>query len=240
MALAPTSVYLPVEIFEKFVSFVCISQLLALSDTNNMFNALVILEIKRRFRKLNALTLKKGFTLEHSPICIYLTEMNSTTCKAEEGANEINIFGISYILKFLRLMGSDVMFIVCNFKEATQEQAHLIVSSINENCPNLRNLAFGNLSFDLNNSLKKPFLNVRYILFQQCLLSGRICQINTVFPNVHEITIYDDNTIIDIGKFFTKFNSLTNMEIYGKSMHILDAILIQILNPDAKVVYISV
>lgn len=183
MELEPTPVF-PVEIFEHLVSVSCFSQLLALRDVNFMFKALVITEIQRRFKRMNALVSKAGLSPEDTPVIVYLINLNSTECKAKEGENGITISGTSFILKFLRLVGSNIKHIVCNLSGATEEQTCTFFSHINENCPNLVRIVINSLQFDLKDSLKNPFINVQYILFKHSRVSGRLFQFDEYFPNV--------------------------------------------------------
>lgn len=225
----------PVEMFEHLISVCCFSQLLWLSDVNNLFRALILTEVSRRLERMRKIMVKKGLDLNVVPICFYLSDFNSDICKVEQNDNEVRITGTSFILKFLRLFGSEIKYIVFDFFGATEEQIDIVFSCAREYCPNLTRMVFGNLDYDLR--IENPFTNVEFIFFQQCRLYDHLCDIKSHFPNVKDITISDDNRFESLDKVIVFYNGLEKMEIYSTSIDIVNAVFLQILNPDVEITF---
>lgn len=165
--------------------------------------------MNRRLRKLKETTIKKGFPVDIFPICFYLTDFDSDFCDVKQNDNEINITVMSLILKFLRLFGNEVKYVVCDFFGATEEQALVVFSNVNQNCISLNRLAFGNLNYDLEFALKKSFENITYVFFQRCILFERLCQLKTYFPNVREIIFSEENRFESLDKLIISYGFLT-------------------------------
>lgn len=233
------ALYLPVEMFEYIMSVSCLSQLLNLTEVHATFKILVMLEIKRRLKRMNNLIKKKGFSVSHFPICFYLGDYNNKNCGAIQGFNDINITGISFVLKFLELFGGYIKYLVCDFCGASEEQANIVFSSVGKYCINLNQIAFGNLNSSLKNSLKKPFENVEYVFIQYCRLYDRLCRLNKYFPNVKEIVFSEKNKFENIDNVLVHYKSLETMEICCGTMDIVNSVFLQLLNPKAEIFYTS-
>lgn len=228
---------LPVEMYENIVSVSGFSQLLELSDVNSLFRSLVITEVKRRLKKMKEATVQKGLDVNIFPICFYLTEFNDDFGSVKQNVNEIKISGRSFILKFLRLFGTEMKYVVCDFFGATEEQACTIFSHVGQYCLGLNRLAFGNLNYDLDISLERTFENVTYIFFQRCKLYAQLCDLKNYFPNAKEIVFSEENRFENIDKMIVNYGYLERFEICSASMDVINAIFLQILNPDAEVSY---
>lgn len=227
----------PVEIFEYLMSVSCLSQLLALTEVNNMFKILAMSMIKKHLKKMNELVSSKGLSIDEFPITFFLNSFNSEFCKARLNFNELNIVGMSFILKILRLFGSQIKHLVCDFCGASEKQANAVFSYVSIYCSDINHIAFGNLNCSLKYSLERPFENVEYLFIQHCRLYDRLCKLNKYFPKVKEIFFSEKNKFENIDNVLVHYNSLKKVEICRGTTDIINAVFLQLLNPNAEVFY---
>lgn len=228
---------LPVEMIEYIISVCCLSQLLDLCNVHSMLEYLVTLEVKKRLKNITRSIIKKGFSTKEFPICFYLGKFNSNDCGARSESNEINIYGMNFVLTFLKLFGSHIEYVVCDFCGANEEQANLVFSHVNKYCTKLNRIAFGNLNHSLRNSFERPFENVTYVFIQYCRLYDRLCELNTYFPKVEEIIFSEKNKFENVDNVLVHYAHLKKAEICSGSLDIINSVFLQLLHPNATIFY---
>lgn len=229
----PDVPFLPIEMLIHIISVSCLTQLLELSEVNLMLHKLVDFEIRKRLNRLKVITVQKGSSPKNEPICFFLTEFSSETCQAKVKDNEIMICGKSLILKFLRLFGNEIEFIIFNCSYASEVDVNTVFKQVVNFCPNLNYLTFGNLRHSLANSLLRPLEKVQLIFFQYCVLWDKLCELDVYFPNVRTITFSEMNVYEDGDKLIRHYARLEKFEACEASLNLLDVFFLQLLNPQA-------
>lgn len=237
IAIEPKYSQIRLEAFEKMVSVCGLRQLLHLSSISSKFKSLVMTEFSLRMQRKKEVLIEKGLSVNIFPVCFYLTDFSNKSCKIEELENEIRITGMNFIVKFLKLFGNQVKYVVCDFFGATSRQANTVFSCINEYCYNLNRIACGNLKSSLKISLKRSFENVTDVFFQRCDLRNKLCNINKYFPNVKEIHFSENNTFENLCDIIVKYKFLERIEICSNSMDHESAMTLQVYNPDLEIEY---
>lgn len=230
---------LPVEMHEHLISVCSFYQLLCLSDVSLWYRTLVIAEVIKRLNKFKETIIKNGFRVDFIPICYYLTEFDSDFCEVKQNDNNVTFSGIHLILKFIRLFGHEIEYVVCDFHGASKEQACTVFSYVSQYCSGLKRLAFGNLNYDLGISLEKPFETVTYVFFQRCMLHDQLCHLKALFPNVKEIVFSEENRFESLDEIIVVYGSLERFEICSASIDVVNGIFLQLLNPEAEVSFFS-
>lgn len=232
-----SNIALPTEMFEHLISLCCLTQVLNLSDINTTFKSLVVREVLRRLKRMNDVSVKKGFPVDIFPICFFLTDFHSKDCKIAVRENKLKISGTALILKFIRLFGDKMKYIVLSFSGSSEEQANTVFSSVNKNCYNLEILAFGCLDYDLERSLVKPFVKATTVFFQYSRIHNKLCDLNKYFPSLKDLTFSETNFFQSFNQILCRYVHLEKLEICVNSMNLVDAVFLQILNPTTEVIY---
>lgn len=213
-----------------------LTKLMHLSTISNMFERLFIEETRRRIQQMKNVTIAKGLLPHTSPVCFHFTNFSAKLCEIQENSNELKISGLRFINRFLKLFGKEINYIICDFFECNEKQANSIFFTVNQTCINLNHLALGNLKFSLRSSLLKSFENTTNILFQNCVLKNKLCNISKYFPNIKEIIFSENTSFENLDRIFASYKFLEKIEIYCDSLDELDANSIQILNPEAEII----
>lgn len=229
----PDVPFLPIEMFIHIISVCCLTQLLELSELNLMLHKLVEFEIRKRLNRLKVITVQKGSSSKNEPICFFLTDFFSDIGEAKIKDNEIVISGKSLILKFLRLFGNEMEFVIFNCSYASEVDVNIVFKQVVKFCPNLNYIVFGNLRHSLDNSLVRPLEKVQKIFFQYCILWDKLCELDVYFPNVKAITFSEMNIYEDGDSMIKHYANLEKFEACEASFNLLDVFFLQLLNPQA-------
>lgn len=208
---------MPSLVLLNLISLLSINDIVILSDRNRWLNQNIIGHPE--MRRIGGVT-------------IYLRNFSHQVNNIHEcEVCEIEITGITYMLKFLRLFGEKIKSLDLNCVDSTEIQVIAVFNYINRFCFNLEKLRLSNLTHSIGRSLKRPFDSVKKLIFLNCTFSHRLNNINLWFPSVLSISFLGKNQFKDLSKIMVHYNSLTSLYVTNRTMDKNIADDLQGLNP---------
>lgn len=212
---------LPLEILLRIWSFLSIRDLLILSDGN------------RRLRD----SVKADSRIDFKNTRIYLRYFDLSTSYVEEYPSMVQLCGISLILKYLRLFGEKIDYLVFDCEGAQAEQIHTVYKYVNRYCMNINHLVLGNMDFGLGRTLKKPLKTVKTLWIVDCKIDSRLCDLSKWFPQLQELDLFEKNEFKKISEVLKKYDSLKEININSNSMNEEEVNLFRSENPHVFIRY---
>lgn len=214
---------LPIEMVGHILSFLSMEDLLNVGDTNKRLRDIVL----------------QDYRINFDTMCVFLNDFDIQEQEIYILKDAVKIYGVKYILKFVRLFGLRIKILTINSWGAFEFRFRRVFKYINRYCVSLKRINFISLTYDISCRSTKPFKTVEALSFKDCTVCTKLCNVCHWFPRLKEFDLIGINRFERGFRIVKRYPFLERMLIHEDSRFDFYVSDLQALNPLSDIVCYS-